>query len=60
MTSQEARSKQTLAQERLYARLLSFFGACALLLASIGLSGVLAYSVAQWLWARSPVTSCDW
>jgi ABC-type antimicrobial peptide transport system permease subunit len=31
----------------MYARVLSFFGAAALLLAAIGLSGVLAYSVAQ-------------
>ncbi len=31
----------------MYARLLSFFGGLALLLATIGLSGVLAYSVAQ-------------
>jgi predicted permease len=46
-STQEARAEQSLAQERLYARLLSFFGGLALLLAAIGLSGTLAYSVAQ-------------
>lgn len=46
-TTQEARSEQSLAQERLYARLLSFFSILALLLATLGLSGVLAYAVAQ-------------
>jgi predicted permease len=47
VTTQVIRSSETLGQERLFARLLTFFGLLALVLAVIGLSGVLAYSVAQ-------------
>jgi ABC-type antimicrobial peptide transport system permease subunit len=39
--------KETLTQERMLAMLSSFFGGLALLLAAIGLYGVLSYNVAQ-------------
>ena len=47
VSTQTARAQTTLGRERLSARLLSFFGGLALLLGAIGLSGVLAHSVAQ-------------
>jgi putative ABC transport system permease protein len=47
LSTQEDRSSRSLSQERLYARLLTFFSGLALLAAAIGLAGVLAYSVAQ-------------
>ena len=47
VTTQAIRSNEALGQERLFARLLTFFGVLALVLAIVGLAGVLAYSVAQ-------------
>ncbi len=47
VTTQEAQAARTVAQERVFADMLTFFGALAVLLAAIGLYGVMSYSVAQ-------------
>ncbi|HEX8185453.1 MAG TPA: FtsX-like permease family protein, partial [Blastocatellia bacterium] len=45
--TQSEQVNATLAQERLFARLSSFFGLLALMLASIGLYGLMSYTVAR-------------
>ncbi len=47
VATQEAQVERTFGEERTLADLLSFFGGLALLLAGIGLYGIMAYSVAQ-------------
>ena len=47
MRTQVEQAEQTVAMERLFARLMTVFGLLAQQLASIGLYGVMAYSVAQ-------------
>jgi predicted permease len=47
LKTQSEQVNESLAQERLFAKLSSFFGVLALLLASIGLYGLMSYSVAR-------------
>jgi ABC-type lipoprotein release transport system permease subunit len=47
ITTLEDDIRETLAQERLVARLLTFFGAIAILLACIGVYGIVAYTVVR-------------
>ncbi len=47
MTSLRAQTDESLSRERLLTRLVSFFGLLALLLASVGLYGIMAHSVVR-------------
>ena len=47
MRSEEEQINQSLFQERLFARLTSFFGVLATLLACVGLYGIMAFTAAQ-------------
>ena len=47
ITTETQQSDESLLQERLFAKLTSFFGLLALLLACVGLYGILSYAVAR-------------
>lgn len=47
LTTQAELAKESVTTERLFARLLSLFGLLAMVLAAVGLYGVMAYSVTQ-------------
>jgi hypothetical protein len=51
---------RSLAEQKLLAKLAGFFGILALLLASIGLYGVIAYSIARRAANRSCSSPWDW
>ena len=56
VTLQSARIDESILQERLLALLGGFFGLIAVVLAAMGLHGVLSYSVVR----RTPRSACGW
>jgi len=59
---------ESLTSDRMITKLTGFFGALAVLLACIGIYGIITYAVAgrtgeigiRWRWARSAATWCGW